>query len=157
MTEAAQIETPAPPATPAEASTRLDQLKANPTWTKAFLAGAVENVQQFRELHELIAKGDEIDAAIAGVLPETPSSDMRQMVGTAELLKGMGFPPLAIRETLSGKEASQIDIDRATAWKAQNLKSKEFADRLFKGDPGAARELMVANIILSSPVKKEKA
>src|SRR5260370_447559 len=132
MTEAAQIETPAPPATPAEAATRLDQLKADASWSKAFLAGAADKVQQFRELHEMIAKGDEIDAAIAGVLPEMPSSDLRQMVGTAEMLKGMGFPPLAIRETLSGKEASQADIDRATAWKAQNLRSKEFADRLFK-------------------------
>jgi hypothetical protein len=162
MTEAAQIETPAPPATPAEAATRLDQIRsgADPKFTEAFLAGHPERVREFQELHELAAKGadsESVDQAMAGVLPEMPSSDMRQLVGTAELLKSVGFTPLSIKETLEGRPASQAEVDMATKWKADHMSNAEWVKRLMSGDVEARRHLLVANVILSSPVKKENA
>jgi hypothetical protein len=158
MTEQPVIpDPPALPSTPAEAATRLDQLKADPKWTASFLSGNPTNLQEFRDLHEIAAKGDGIDAAMAGVLPEMPSSDLRTMAGTAGLLKDVGFTPLSIKETLEGRPASQAEIDLATKWKADHLSNPKWVERLMSGDVEAKRHLLVANVILSSPVKKENA
>lgn len=150
-----QSETPAAPATPAEAATRIDRLKQDPAWRDGFLKGGPAQMREYGELQALVAKGDDVDAAMSGVLPDFADAELKQMSGTADMLKSMGFPPIAIRETLSSKEATQADVDRATAWKNENLQSKEFVDRLMRGEPEAARQLMVANIILSSPLKAE--
>ena len=141
--------------TPAEATAKLDQLKADPAWRDGFLSGGAPQGREYAELSELAAQGDKVAAAMAGIEFPGPfqDSDHLQMMNTAELLRSMGFPPTAIRETLSGKEATQADVDLANAWKAQNLKSKEFVTRLMSGEPDAARQLMVANIILNSPRK----
>jgi hypothetical protein len=157
MTEPAQtpVDAPAPPSTPAEAATRLDQLKQDPAWRDGFLKGGPAQMREYGDLQALVAKGDDVDAAMSGVLPDFADADLKQMAGTAEMLKSMGFPPTSIRETLSSKEAIQADVDRATAWKNENLNSKDFVDRLMRGEPDAARQLMVANIILSSPLKTE--
>jgi hypothetical protein len=155
----AQIDTPAPPSTPAEAATRLDALKADPTWTKALLSGAPAQTREFHQLHELVDKGDNIDQAMSGVLPAGIIQDGAQveMMGTAEMLKGMGFTPLSIRETLSGKEATQAEVDMATRWKAEKFSNADWVKLLMSGDVEARRHLLVANVILSSPLKKEKA
>jgi hypothetical protein len=152
-TEAPALVPPAPPSTPAEATTRLDQLKADPKWTEALLSGGPAQTKEFHELHELVAKGDGIDQAMAGVMQPGILQDSAhvEMVGTADMLRSMGFNSTQIRETLAGKPASQIDIDKANMWKAQNMGSKEFVTRLLSGEPEAARLLMTANIILSSP------
>jgi hypothetical protein len=157
MTEATQtqVDAPAPPSTPAEAATRIDQLKQDPAWRDGFLKGGPAQLREYGELQALVAKGDDVDAAMAGVLPDFADADLQQMAGTAGMLRDMGFPPTAIRETLSSKEATQADVDRAIAWKNENMKSKDFVDRLMRGEPDAARQLMVANIILSSPLKTE--
>jgi hypothetical protein len=148
---------PAPPSTPAEATTRLDQLRADPKWTEALLSGGPAQTREFHELHELVAKGDGVDMAMAGVMQPGIIQDSGhvEMANTATMLRDMGFNPKQVRETLEGKEATQADIDIATAWKAQNMNSKEFVTRLMAGEPEAARLLMAANIVLSSPVKKE--
>jgi hypothetical protein len=148
---------PALPSTPAEAATRLDQLKADPKWTASFLGGNPTHLQEFRDLHEIVAKGDDVDAAMAGVLPEMPSSDMRTMAGTAELLKDIGFTSLSIKETLEGRPASHAEVDMATKWKADHMSNPDWVKRLMSGDVEAKRHLLVANVILSSPVKKENA
>jgi hypothetical protein len=145
------------PSTPAEAATRLDQLKADPKWTEAFLSGGPAQLAQFRELHEMVAKDGDIDHAMAGILKEMPSSDLREMVGTAAMLKSIGFTPLSIRETLEGRPASQADVDLATKWKADHFSNADWVKRLMSGDIEAKRHLLVANIILSSPLKTEQA
>jgi hypothetical protein len=113
--------------------------------------------KEFHELHELVAKGDGVDMAMAGVMQPgiIQDSEHVEMMGTAAMFREMGFNQKQIRETLEGKEATQADIDLATTWKAQNMNSKEFVTRLMAGEPEANRMLWAANIVLSSPVKKE--
>jgi len=153
-----QQQQPAPPTNAAEATARLERLRQNVDWSTKLLAGTDGAVtKEWRDLHTMIAAGDEVEIAMSGALPDVPDSDLKQMAGTAEMLKSMGFTPLQIRETLSGREASQAEVDMATAWKAQNLGSKDFTDRLMRNEPDAIRQLLVANIILSSPLKKENA
>ncbi|WP_426608648.1 hypothetical protein [Bradyrhizobium sp. McL0616] len=149
--------TPALPATPAEAATRLGELKADPKWTASLLSGGPAQVREFQDLHEIAAKGSDVAAAMAGGSPTMASSDLREMIGTAEMLKDVGFTPLSIRETLEGRPASQAEVDMATKWKADHLSDAEWVKRLMSGDVEAKRHLLVANVILSSPVKQEQA
>jgi hypothetical protein len=146
-----------PPSTPAEASTQLTALKADPVFTEALMRGDPAKVKEFHSLHEMISKGDDVDVAMSGTLPSMPNSDLREMAGTADMLRSMGFTDLMIRETLSGKEASEVDVALAKKWKADNFSNADYLKRLFSGDVQARRELLVANIILNSPLKKEKA
>jgi hypothetical protein len=148
---------PAPPANAAEAATRLDQLKQDPKWTEALMRGGPAQTQEFHSLHEVISKGDNIDVAMSGVLPPGIIQDGAavEMRGTAELLQTMGFTPLMIRETLSGKEATQAEVDMATKWKADHFSNAEWVKRLMSGDVEARRHLLTANIILNSPIEKK--
>jgi hypothetical protein len=154
-----QLGTPQPPATPAAAATRLTQLKADPAWTKAWLSGSGPQAKEYNDLSELAAKGDKVDLAMAGVMEDGPFQDSGhlQNIAMATMLREIGFNELQVRETLSGRPASQAEVDMANQWKAQNLKSKEFLTRLMAGEPTAVRELWVANIILTSPLKKADA
>jgi hypothetical protein len=148
---------PVPPSTPAEATARLELVKADPKWTEALLSGGPAQTKEFHDLHALVAKGDGVDMAMAGVMQPgiIQDSGHMEMMGTAAMLREMGFNPKQVRETLEGKPASQADIDIATTWKAQNMNSREFVTRLMSGEPEAKRLLRAANIILTSPVKKE--
>lgn len=73
------------------------------------------------------------------------------------MLKDVGFTPLSIKETLEGRPASQAEVDMATKWKADHMSNTEWVKRLMSGDVEAKRHLLVANVILSSPLKSEKA
>jgi hypothetical protein len=158
MSDEQQTPPPAPPANSAEAGARLDALTQDAAWGKKLLSGDVATTQEFHELSAMKAGGtSDIDVAMRGELPDVPSSTLKHMAGTAEMLRGMGFPPLSIQETLAGKEASQTDVDIATAWKNQHMKSPEFVKQYLAGEPDAVRQMMVADIILSSELKSEKA
>jgi hypothetical protein len=148
----------APPKNSAEARAVLDSRIADKDWGAKLLAsdGATKTeYQQLRALVDSPDPSDRVELAMSGAdLGFLPDSSIVQMSHVAEMLRDMGFPPTAIRETLSGKEATQADVDMANAWKTENLRSKEYVTRLMSGEPSAARQLMVANLILSSPLKK---
>ncbi|WP_426608977.1 hypothetical protein [Bradyrhizobium sp. McL0616] len=90
------------PSTPTEAATRLDQLKADPKWASSFVGGGPAQLQEFRDLHEIVAKGDHVDVAMSGLHPEQPSSGHREMAGTAAMLRELGIDDRIIKETLTG-------------------------------------------------------
>jgi hypothetical protein len=149
---------PAPPATAAEARAVLDTRIADKDWGAKLLAG---DAAAGREFHELQAKADspdrsaKVDLAMSGAdLGFLADSSVVQMMHMAGLLRETGFNELQVRETLSDREASQAEVEMARTWKAQNLKSKEFQTRWLSGDPEAVRQMLVANIILTSPLKK---
>jgi hypothetical protein len=156
---AAPQSTPAPvaPTNSAEATARFNELQKDAGWRDRFLAGNGPEAREYRDLRTMIDTGviDKVELAMAGIPDaDIPSSGHRVMIGTAEFLRDHGFPPLAVRETLSGKEASQEDYDRAVNWKAQAMRSTEFTTRYLGGEPEARREMLAANIVINSGVKK---
>jgi hypothetical protein len=151
---------PAPPTNAAEARVRLDGLVNNKDFGAKLLSGDVSANREFTDLQAMVEKGrvaDQVEAALSGDIGDMPDSSLKEMAGAADMLRDMGFNPLQVRETISGREASAAEVEMATRWKAQNLKSQEFQKRLLSGEPDAARQLMVANIILTSPLKKADA
>jgi hypothetical protein len=158
MTEAGAPATPAaPPANAAEARTALDGKMADKQWGARLFSGDAATTTEYRELRALADSPDPAHAVAramsgAGVGEIQNSSDV-EMRGMAGYLRERGFNELQVQETLVGREATQAEVDAARMWKAQNLGSREFVTRLLAGEPDARRQLLVANVILTSPVK----
>jgi hypothetical protein len=160
MTEAAPGTTPAPAAPPAnavEANTVLQGRLADKDWGAKLLSGDAAVTTEYRGLRDLINRPDPADSvaqamsgADLGFMPNSADVQMRNYAG---FLRENGLNDLQVSETLVGREATQAEVDAARLWKQQNLNSKEFAARLMSGEPDARRQLLVANIILTSPLK----
>ena len=144
-----------PPTNAAEARTVLDGKMADKLWGARLLSGDVAAKTEWRELQDLINRPDSSDAVAAamssadprGIIQDSGAVELRGMAGH---LREMGLSEVQVRETLEGKEPTADEVDLAKRWKAQTFKSKEFAARLFAGEPDARQSLLAANIILSS-------
>ncbi|WLA53194.1 hypothetical protein [Bradyrhizobium diazoefficiens] len=147
-------EAPALPSTPAEAATRLDQLKADPKWTSSFLSGSPTQLQEFRDLHGIIAKGDHVDMAMSGLMPEQPSSGHREMAGTAAMLRELGIDDRIIKETLIGHMVTKPEYEATERWKKDAMSNPEFVKLYTGGDNEARRKMTLANIILTGGIKE---
>jgi hypothetical protein len=142
------------PTNSTEAAARLETLKADAGWRERFLANEGAAKKEFHELSNMIVNGPASDSAVelamSGKLPPNPSVDQQMMTGTAQKMREMGFPQLAIHETIVGKAPTEADVERARVWKAQVMRNPDFTKRYLAGDGDAAREMMAANIVLAS-------
>ncbi|HEV2156355.1 MAG TPA: hypothetical protein VGR99_18480 [Bradyrhizobium sp.] len=145
------------PATPSEAATRLDQLKSDPKWTASFLSGGQPQLQEFRDLHEIVAKGDHVDIAMSGLMPDMPSSGHREMAGTAAMLRERGIDDRIIKETLTGHMVTKAEYEATERWKKDAMSNPEFVTRYLKGGTEEARKMTLANIILTGGIKEATA
>jgi hypothetical protein len=145
---------PAPPANAQEARTRLDALIADNDRGAKLLAGDAATTKEFNSLTAMVAEGgDNIDRAMTGALPDVPDSDLKAMAGTADMLREIGVSPDVIRQTLENYEITQAEFDATKAWQARTMKDQFFVKAWLEGDPDAARQMMLASIILSSNIK----
>lgn len=155
-------EQPTQPSTPAEASAKLETLKADPTWRDAFLSGNGPQVQEFQSLSDLANQAqasNEIEAALAGRLEDGIQPTGRLMnAGVVEMLRGLEIRDDVIRQTLTGHEVTQEEFEAVKRWKADHMQNKEWTTKYLGGDLEAQRSMTLANIVLSGPIKsKEKA
>lgn len=153
-----QTAPPAPaPTNAVEASARLDGLKSDTAWRDRFLAGDGPAVKEFGELHELIAKADPVEMAIAGIVPggDMPDSTSKLLVETATWLRDIGVSTDVARQTLSAHEVTQQEFEAVEAWKNQKMRSPEFTQRFLSGEPEEVKQMTLANIVLSSTIKSE--
>lgn len=151
------IGTPAPPTTPGEAAARLDQLKSDPTWRDGFLSGSGPQGREYQELSALAAKADKVDLAMAGVMVDSPFQDSShiQMVGATKMFRELGIRDEVIKETLSNHEVSQQEHDVVAKWKADRMRDSDWVKKWLSGEGEQARDMMLANIVLSSTIKKD--
>jgi hypothetical protein len=149
----------APPANAQEARTRLDAFVADTARGAKLLTGDVETNRQFSELTAMAASEDDstIAAAMSGNIGDMPDSSVKLMANTAAMLREMGISDGATRQTLSGYEVSQAEFDAVTAWRSQRMKSPEFVKAYLSGEPDAVKQMTLANIVLSSGIKKDEA
>jgi hypothetical protein len=122
------------------------------------LASDPAATKEFHSLTQMVAEGgDHIERALAGVLPDVPDSDLKTMAGTADMLRTLGIEPEVIRQTLENREVTQAEFDATKAWQTRSMKDQFFVKAYLEGDPDAARQMMLASVILSSPIKSEAA
>jgi hypothetical protein len=149
-----QVAPPAPPANAAEASARLATLTNDKAWGDKLFASDPAATKEFHDLTKMVAEGgDHIDRAMAGVLPDVPDSDLKHMSGIADMLAALNIRPEVIRETLEQREITQAEHDATKAWLARAHRNQAWVKAYLEGSPDAAREAMLASIILSSPIK----
>ena len=149
----------APPASPAEATARLDQLKSNPEWGKRWIEGGSQEAREYRDLTELAAKGDKVDLAMAGVMADAPFQDSGhlQMIAATKMFRELGIGDATIKQTLENHEVTQQEHDVVASWKAARLKDSAWVKAWLSGEGEQARDMMLANIVLSSNIKKKEA
>jgi hypothetical protein len=162
MTDVQQPPAPPPPTNPtAEAASRLEQLKSDPAWRQQFLSGSGPQVKQYNELSELVAKGEaeKVDAAIAGVLANAPFQDSGhlQNIAATKMFRELGINDATIKQTLLDHEMTQQEHDVVAKWKADRMRDSEYVKKWLSGEGEQAREMMLANIVLSSSIKKQVA
>jgi hypothetical protein len=156
--ETQQVAPPAPPANAAEASARLATLTNDKAWGDKLLASDPATTKEFHDLTKMVAEGgDHIDRAMAGALPDVPDSDLKTMAGTADMLRTLGIEPEVIRQTLENREITLAEFEATKAWLSRTSKDQFFLKAYLEGDPDAARQIMLASIILASPIKSEAA
>lgn len=159
MTEPAAAPPPAPspppaPATPAEATARIAELRNDTAYGEKLFSGDVETTKEFHALHELAAKGDAIDHAMAGIMSgDIPSTEEKQMAGTAEFLRSVGMKDPVVRELLEGKGVTAEEMRAVQSWKQQHMKDADFVKRFLANDSEAVRLMTTANAVIANGIK----
>jgi hypothetical protein len=154
---------PAPviPTNPTEAIARLDALKADAGWRDKFLSGNSPQVKEFRDLQAVAAKAadSKVDAAMAGILEDTPfqSSGHLAMVAATSMFREIGISDAVIRQTLTDREVTQAEHDVVAKWKADRMRDHDWTKKYLAGDGDQVRDMLLANIVLSSNIKQSAA
>jgi hypothetical protein len=153
---------PAPPANATEASVRLGALSADKEWAGKLLAGDVAANREFQELSALVATGDKVDAAIAGIRPDIqdgviPDSSTVLMTNVAADLRANGISDDSIRQVLTGQKVSKQERTLVETWKGQRMRDPAWTKLYLAGDPQAVRDMTLANIVISSEVAEARA
>ncbi|HEY8336713.1 MAG TPA: hypothetical protein VIQ05_23215 [Tardiphaga sp.] len=143
--------------TPAEASQRLSELKNSPEWRDKWFAGSVTAKDEFRQLTEAIAMGDdpEVDLAMAGQI-DVGMIDVggrRAMHSTAEMLRSRGIDDGPIRDLLLNKAVTSDDYKAAQRQKDALLRSHDFSAKFLSGDGDARKQMTDLDMILSRPME----
>ena len=152
--------TPAPtnPQNAAEATMRLNELKNDATWRDRFLAGNTPEAREYRALRTQIESGDapNVDAAMAGVLDDAPFQDSKrmQMVAATAHFRDLGIRDEVIRQTLTDYEVTPQEHAVVTKWKADRMRDPEWVEKYLAGHGDHKRDMMLANIVLTSKIKK---
>ena len=154
---------PAAPANAAEASAKLGVLMADPAWGKRLMESDAATVAEWRDLTALAADADPVEAAMAGAVPGLndqtgmlPDAGTRVMADAASHLRGKGIPDGAIRQLLSDQEVTQQEYDAVKQWKAERTSDAAYTKRWLSGDALAAKEMILADIVLNSKIKGAK-
>ena len=145
-----------PPTTPAEAVTQLAALKANPSWTKGLMDGLPEQKRQFFDLHEMISKGDGLDQAMSGVLPDIRSSEQIAAAAFTAMNREIGVRDDLTKEFLVGHKTTQAWYDETARLKADRFSNPEWVKSLESGDRETRRQWREMNHVLTGAIVDEK-
>ena len=162
--------TPAAPTSSAEAGARLANLAADPAWGAKILANSPAEV---RQMHDLIAVKNSrpldpnIDRAMAEEIEPQPFAvtaegglSLQNLASSVVDLRAAGLSDGAIKEAISGATPTKQEQDAARrlyADKIADTAAGGWVSRLLKGGAVEKRELLLMQIVIGAPVKKETA
>jgi len=135
---------------------RLDAFYSDPEKRQKLEAGDGATRREFDALAQAAAEADPTAAVMAGVLPEVPSSDLREMSELASYLRDLGMSESLVKETISNQETTQEIRDAAVNWEKQHLSNEEFVKRYLNGDIEARRLMTACAIVKTQPIGKSK-
>ncbi|MGA2056917.1 MAG: hypothetical protein ABSG88_16580 [Bradyrhizobium sp.] len=142
---------------PVSAQKNLDDFYANADNRQKLEAGNVETRRAFDQLVTAAAAEDPVKVALGTVLPDLPSSSLRQMSEAAVWLRQLGIRESVVEQALRGTPETQEAFDYVTQWKADRLADPEWTKRWLAGGEKEKREMVLASIVLAAGPKKEAA
>jgi hypothetical protein len=150
------------PSTPAEAAARLDQLAADAAWRNAFLSGNGPEAKQFHELTtmaESARQDDEVEMALKGQLYDAPfqPSEHLENIALTQTLREAGLTDDVIRQAVRGDTVTQAEHDAAKRAKESLLRDNDFVRKFLEKNGPEFERMMLIDVILTSPIKAEKA
>jgi hypothetical protein len=150
-----EVTSPPEPTTPVEAQARLQSVKQDPAWTKAFLEGGPKQLTEFHKLHEMIATPVDVAKAMAGEFMGVNTSEHIQAMGVAAHLRESGLDDAVIKQALTGSPVSRAEYDAVAKWKTSKMADHQFTKALMAGDGEPKRLWRAANIVLANGFKSE--
>ena len=96
---------------------------------------------------------------MAGILENAPfqSSGHLEMVAATSMFREIGISDAVIRQTLTDQEVTQAEHDAVSKWKADRLRDQDWTKKYLAGDGDQVRDMLLANIVLSSNIKQSAA
>ncbi|WP_213740945.1 hypothetical protein [Bradyrhizobium sp. dw_411] len=143
----ASLEAPAVPADVAAASVRKAELMANPEWRGKYLENDATARAEMTALHQVIL-GTNPDAGPIDPHAQEHSSDV------LEHAREMGVSEEVVQQIKEGKPVSQFEHDSVQRWKNSHMKDPAFLSKFFDGDFEARKQVFLANVTLSLPIKQ---
>jgi hypothetical protein len=150
------------PATATEARAVLSARVADKEWGSRVFAGDIAANKELRQLTEKVAAGgdDVVAAAMSGALGAVPSSEQRQMAGTAEMFREWGIRDEITQQFLSGQQVTQQELELVKNWKILAMGDRSpggFVERYLAGDATAKQKMLIANSVLTNGAKEAAA
>jgi hypothetical protein len=138
-----------PPQTVAEqARATLEAHKADPEWTRKYLAGDHEARAEMLRLTEAMHAPVHGQISIGGPSPEYQRNDQ------AEHLAATGdLPPAVVEQIRRGDPVSADEYRMAVGRKRALIGDPGFREKYMRGDADARRQMLLLDVILSSSIK----
>jgi hypothetical protein len=150
---ATSLAAPATPLSPAEAASKLAELRGNAEWGDRVLKSDPGALAEMRSLAKQVAEGGDLDAMIVAAADQPDTNvngelSLRKVAGEIPSLRESGLSDDVIKELLSGRESTPQEVDAVKRFKAMRHGSKEWVDRYLKGDHDAVRESRLMSMVL---------
>ena len=128
-----------PQADAATASARKAELMSDRAWADRYIKGGAPEREEMAALNAKIA-------------PPSPAPPVDP--GTLNHVRDFGVSDDVVKQIETRQPVSRAEYDATARWKAAHLKDPAFREKALSGDYDVRKQLMLANIILSSPIKE---
>lgn len=137
------------PTTPADtARAKIAELKADPDFVKRHLSGDLNTREELTRLHELAYTPAEGSISMGGPTPAAVRAEMADHLSTLSDL-----PAAVIEQIKSGAPVSADEFRLAVGRKNALMGDPAWVAKYMKNDATAQRDMLLLNVILSSPIK----
>jgi hypothetical protein len=138
--DAAPIVAPEVPTDATAAAARKSALLADPAYRSKFLENDPAARAEMSALHRVIIGPDPAAAPI-----DQHVLDHAREIGVSEEV---------VNQIKEGQPVTQFERDAVMRWKTSHMKDPEFLRKYFDGDYEARKQMFLANVTLSLPIKQ---
>jgi hypothetical protein len=138
--DTAPIAAPEAPANVEAATARKAELLANETFRAKFLDNDPAARAEMSAINRILVGPDPAAAPVgADVLDHA---------------REMGVSEDVVKQIAEGQPVSQFEYDAVLRWKTSHMKDPEFLRKFFDGDYEARKQIFLANVTLSLPIRQ---
>jgi hypothetical protein len=130
--------------TPAQASARLSELKANPEWRDAHIRGDQKARSEFEALHKRMAATEQ----------EARASAMMDQ-GLSGVSEFAPVEPGVLEQIKSGQAVSPEERRMALDARKRFMSDEALVKKYLNGDHEARRQMILISTIIAAPVKQK--